>query len=318
MSGMEEQPCLQSVHLIILLQITISVEDKQFPGSPFSVQPYWRDYSQLGKEIKMADGFTYPWGILCGPNDEIIVTVPHKLQIIDQQLQPLKDYGSEGSGQGQFRGPAGLALYGTSPTILAVSDCRNHRIQKFTYSASSITPLAVIGKKGDKDLEFNLPRGLVFTSDGSLVVCDSENHRIQLMSRNNKFVRAFGEKGAEPGQFNEPYDVAIRDDTILVTDRLNHRVQCFTMTGRFSRTLNIADNQFPRGIFVSGDNAVVITTGSGGTDKIVVYKEGEKLFSFGKKGRKPGEFNLPMGITMDNDGNVIVTDHWNKRVVVLT
>jgi len=266
----------------------------------------------------MANGFTYPWGVVCGPDDEIIVTVPHKLQIIDRHLQPLKDYGSEGSGQGQFRGPTGLALYGTSPTILAVSDCRNHRIQKFTYTANSITPLAVVGKKGDKDLEFNLPRGLVFTSDGGLIVCDSDNHRIQMLSRNNKFVRSFGEKGAEPGQFNEPYDVAIRDEAILITDRLNHRVQCFTMAGRFSRTLNIADNQFPRGIFVAGDNAVVITTGSGGTDKILVHKEGEKLFSFGKKGREAGEFNLPMGVSMDNEGRVIVTDHWNKRMVVLT
>ena len=143
-----------------------------------------------------------------------------------------------------------MSFYTTgSVTVLAVSDCRNHRIQKFTYSDSlDISPLAVVGKKGDNELEFNLPRGLTFTSDGSLVICDSENHRVQIISRSNKFIRTFGEKGSDPGQFNETYDVAVRvHGIIVIIDRLNHRVQCFTMDGQFTATLNIADNQFPRG-----------------------------------------------------------------------
>ena len=304
------------------MQITVKIDDKQLPGSPYTVQPYWRDYSQLGEDVKVASGFNFPWGVICGPSNEIIITVPHKLQIIDQHLKPLKEYGSEGSGQGQFQGPAGMSFYRSTGnvTVLAVSDCRNHRIQKFTYSDSiDITPLAVVGKKGDKELEFNLPRGLTFTADGSLIICDSENHRIQIISRNNKFVRSFGEKGSDPGQFNDPYDVAIRNHTaIIVTDRLNNRVQCFTMDGRFTSILDIADNQFPRGVLVTADQSVVITAGSGGSDKILIVKEGEKLISFGKKGREAGEFNLPMGVAMDTDGRVVVADHWNKRVVVIT
>ena len=307
--------------MYVLFQITIKIDGKQLPGSPYTVQPYWRDYTQLGKDIKIANGFNFPWGVVCGPSNEIIVTVPHKLQIIDQDLKPLKEYGSEGSGQGQFQGPAGMSFYTTgNVTVLAVSDCRNHRIQKFTYSDSlDITPLAVVGKKGDKELEFNLPRGLTFMSDGSLVICDSENHRVQIISRSNKFVRAFGEKGSDPGQFNEPYDVAVRaHDTIIITDRLNHRVQCLTMDGHFTTTLNIADNQFPRGVFVTADQSVIITTGSGGSDKILIIKEGEVPVSFGKKGREAGEFNLPMGVTMGTDGRIVVADHWNKRAVLLT
>ena len=285
------------------------------------VQPYWKDYSQLGKDIKIANGFNFPWGVICGPSNEIIVTVPHKLQIIDKDLKPLKEYGSEGSGQGQFQGPAGMSFYTTSGnvTVLAVSDCRNHRIQKFTYSDTmDITPLAVVGKKGDKELEFNLPRGLTFMADGSLIICDSENHRIQIISRSNKFIRSFGKKGGEPGQFNEPYDVAIRGhDTLIVTDRLNHRVQCFTTEGKFTVTLDIADNQFPRGVFVTADQSVIITAGSGGSDKILIVKENEELISFGKKGREAGEFNLPMGVAMNTEGCIVVADHWNKRAVVL-
>ena len=292
------------------------------PGSPYTVQPYYRDYTQLGEDIKIADGFNFPWGVACGPNNEIIISVPHKLQVIDQKLHLLKEYGSEGSGQGQFCGPAGIAIHSTPNTVLlAVSDCRNHRVQKFTYFHSDITisPLAVIGRKGDEDLEFNMPRGLTFTTDGSLIVCDSENHRIQIISRSNKFIRAFGEKGSNAGQFNEPYDVAVRSyHTVIVTDRLNHRVQCLTMDGQFISTLDISDNLFPRGVLVAPDQSVIITTGSAGSDKILIVKDGEKLISLGKKGRQPGEFNLPMGVTMDTEGRVVVADHWNKRIMVIT
>ena len=248
--------------------------------------------------------------MICGPHNEIIVTVPHKLQIIDQELKPLKEYGSEGSGQGQFQGPAGMSFYTMgNVTVLAVSDCRKHHIQKFTYSDTiDIAPLAVVGKKEDKELEFNMPRGLTFIADGSLVICELENHRIQIISCSNKFVRSSGEKGSNPGQFNEPYDVAIRDhNAVIVTDQLNNRVQCFTMDGQFTATLDIADNQFPRGVFVSADQSVVVT--SGGSDKILLVKEGEKLISFGKKGWEAGEINLPMGVAMDNDGRIVVADH---------
>ena len=308
------------VMFLLIFQVTIKIDGKQLPGSPYTVQPYWRDYSQVGKDIKIANGFNFPWGVACSPSNEIIITVPHKLQIIDQDLKPLKEYGGEGSGQGQFQGPAGMSFYTTgNVTVLAVSDCRNHRIQKFTYSHSlDITPLAVVGKKGSKELEFNLPRGLTFMLDGSLVICDSENHRVQVISRSNKFIQSFGEKGTNPGQFNDPYDVAVHRDSIIVTDRLNHRVQCFTMNGRFTTTLSIADNQFPRGVFVTADQSVIITAGSGGSDKILIVKEGEEPVPFGKKGREAGEFNLPMGVAVDNNGRIVVADHWNKRAVVLT
>ena len=161
--------------------------------------------------------------------------------------------------------------------ILAISDCRNHCIQKFSYfqADATITPLAVIGKKGEEDLEFNIPRRLTFMKDESLIICDSENHRIhdQVISRNSKFIRSFGKKGNAPGQFNELYDVAVHGYTsIIVTDRLNHRVQCFTVDRLFTATLNIANNQFPRGIFVTPDRSIIITAGFAGSDKILVIK----------------------------------------------
>ena len=67
----------------------------------------------------------------------------------------------------------------------------------------------------------------------------------------------------------------------IVTDRLNHRVQCFTMDGQFTTTLNIADNQLPRGVFVTADQSVIITSGSARSDKILIIK-GEELISFGR------------------------------------
>ena len=83
-------------------------------------------------------------------------------------------------------------------------------------------------------------------------------------------------------------------DIIVITDRLNHRVQCFTIDGQFTATLNIADNQFLRGVFVTADQSVIITTGSGGSDKIVILKE--EMVSYGKPVSITRQWALPWAL----------------------
>ncbi|CAH3115612.1 unnamed protein product [Porites lobata] len=44
---------------------------------------------------------------------------------------------------------------------------------------------------------------------------------------------------------------------------------------------------------------------------------GNSLESFGKKGKKDGEFQNPVSVCVDDEGRVIVADHRNGRVQVL-
>ena len=44
--------------------------------------------------------------------------------------------------------------------------------------------------------------------------------------------------------------------------------------------------------------------------------ENELLHSFGVKGSNPGEMDLPYGVAVDSQNNIVVADMWNHRLSV--
>jgi sugar lactone lactonase YvrE len=45
---------------------------------------------------------------------------------------------------------------------------------------------------------------------------------------------------------------------------------------------------------------------------------GNYLAQFGSAGLDPGQFDEPVGVTVDGNGNVYVTDTWNQRIQTFT
>ena len=82
------------------------------------------------------------------------------------------------------------------------------------------------GKKGGGDGELNSPRGLLVNKSGHLMVCDENNHRIQVFELNGKFLGKFGIKGGNLGEFNNPTSLAVLSNgQIVVCDTFNYRIQ---------------------------------------------------------------------------------------------
>jgi hypothetical protein len=62
-------------------------------------------------------------------------------------------------------------------------------------------------------------------SDGSIVVADQGNHRLQVFDRGGDFLRSFGFKGQELGRLHNPRGIALgKHNTIAVADYGNHRI----------------------------------------------------------------------------------------------
>ena len=75
---------------------------------------------------------------------------------------------------------------------------------------------------------FNYPRFLSVTQSKNLLVCDQNNHRIQVFELGGKFVGKFGTNGSKLGEFNKLFTVAVlSNDQIVVSDRNNNRIQIF-------------------------------------------------------------------------------------------
>jgi sugar lactone lactonase YvrE len=72
--------------------------------------------------------------------------------------------------------------------------------------------LRIIGKTGTGPGEFRTPHMITFDSQGRLIVADRHNHRIQILTKDGKFV-------AEYREFSRPSGLAIDgNDTIYVAD----------------------------------------------------------------------------------------------------
>ncbi len=197
-------------------------------------------------------------------------------------------FGTKSQGQhpndGEFNEPMGLAtvLANDGSENIAVSDKQNHRVQIFTDKGQFLTKFGQKAHGQPAGGEFNEPTEIITDSLGNLYVVDSLDDRIQTFDKNYTFIAAYGSHGNAQGQFNKPYGVA-RDATgnLYVTDMQNNRVQKLDGNGNFIKEWTQVKQT------VNGQD--------------VVYT-----------------FSKPTGIVIDVQGNVLVSDSQNDRIVKFT
>ena len=73
--------------------------------------------------------------------------------------------------------------------------------------------LRVIGRTGTGPGEFRTPHALEFDSQGRLIVADRHNHRIQILTREGKFIGEFAEFGRTSGLAIDASDVIYTADS---------------------------------------------------------------------------------------------------------
>ena len=97
-------------------------------------------------------------------------------------------FGSEGSGNGQFHNPLGVAI--DSGGNAWVDDEANHRVEKFSSSGSFVESY---GSKGTGADQFESAWAIaVNQSTGNVYVADSGNNRIEELNSSGAFVEVIG------------------------------------------------------------------------------------------------------------------------------
>jgi streptogramin lyase len=144
-----------------------------------------------------------------------------------------------------------------------------------------------------------------------------------------KFVKSFG-----GGMINYPHGLHIDpDNNVWVTDGRaldngkGHTVMKFSQDGKLLMTLGkpgvagATHDTFnaPSDVLVAPNGNIFVADGHGGNtnDRIVVFnKDGQYIKEWGKKGKGPGEFDVPHRLAMDSAGRLFVADRSNNRVQV--
>lgn len=124
--------------------------------------------------------------------------------------------------------PAGLAIDERTKRLY-VADTRGHRIRVYdTITGEFKFELA---ERGNGPAQFNFPTNL-FIRKGVLYVGDTGNFRIQALTLDGKFLRKYGELGANFGQLARPKGVAVDSEGHLyVADAAFGNFQIFDTEG---------------------------------------------------------------------------------------
>ena len=156
------------------------------------------------------------------------------------------------------------------------------------YEGNTITlPADQIFGSERYPLGLNAPRAIAPGLNADLYIADSRNHRILHIASDGSLLHQWGSfadafSGDAPiGTFNEPWGIAVGPDgSVYVSDTWNHRIQKFTEDGTPVKMWGQYGQPLP-GVPESA-----------------------------------GSFWGPRGIAVDGNGNVLVADTGNKRIVV--
>jgi hypothetical protein len=249
----------------------------------------------------------------------------------------------------RFSEPYGVVR--VSSTEFYVADSWNHGIRKMTSAGAVSTLVGSLGTHGSDDgigtaATFYVPKGL--DTDGTnLYVVDSFNHTIRQVVISSKQVNTLAgyagttsASGAVDGtgtaaRFNFPFGVVYSGGFLYVTDMGNQAIRKVTLagavttlagstsaaTGSADATGTAATFNTPTGIVSDGTYLYVADTGNHTIRKVAIANGAVTTLAgtAGSSGSTDGtgtaaRFNNPVGLVLDNAGNLYVSDQWYTKI----
>jgi len=146
-----------------------------------------------------------------------------RIQKFDPDGRFMLQWGGTGREPEKFVRPQSLVA---RDQVLWVADACNHRIQRFDLSVESPQLIDLWGGQGTGPGQFHYPYGLAIVNDGTVLVCEYGNQRVQRLSAAGQPLAQWGSPGFEVGQLYQPWGVVVDSKHRMhVLDSNNHRVQ---------------------------------------------------------------------------------------------
>lgn len=211
--------------------------------------------------------------------------------------------------------PMGVSI--TAQGRIIASQSKRNCISVFALNGDEV---CTIGSEGVKDGQLVDPCGVVANKDGSILVADAGNRRLQRFSAQGVFLQALDRGTAG---FSSPAGIAWNslNATYYVTDLKNHCV--YIVSHNLGDVTKFGERGSGRGQLwypssVACDEAGLVYVADSGNHRIQVFSvEGVCLRRFGREGAGEGCLKCPSGLAV-RDGLVYVSEQDNNRVSVFS
>ena len=278
---------------LLLILLTSAVPSAQpSAGGPYRLVPGWGT---------LPDGAS--WGEVPG----MAIDANGRIYAFHRSEPPIVELDANGRilkrwGEKLFAWPHGIRVDRFGHLWITDGQARNgigQQVFKYSSDGTLLMTLGTKGVRGEGPDTFGGPCDVAVAANGDIFVADGHfNARVVKFSKDGTFIKAWGKKGAGPGEFNLPHTIVIDSrGRVLVGDRSNNRIQIFDQDGTFldqwtqfgtpsgmyitpDDTLYVVDYNVKKGVFIGSAR-----------DGSVKYKLDEAVAE---------------GVAVDKDGNIYV------------
>jgi len=261
------------------------------------------------------DSLSLPTDVAIDSNGDLYVVDSgnHRVIVFDAAGRRTRQFGEEGSGDGQLQDPVGIGI--APDNSIYIADRGNNRLTRFSANGSFLSSIPL--QEGKQEV---VPVDVAVSGDGTeLFVTANNSHRILVFSNDGAQIRGWGEEGSEPGQFRYPATLALADGILYVVDVLNARIQTFDTNGDNVKSfgkLGAGPGTFfrPKGVAIDAAGRVYVSDSYLGVVQ-VFSSDGEFLHAIGNDG-VPTRFDNPVGLASVG-GRIILTQMLPHTILVL-
>jgi sugar lactone lactonase YvrE len=217
-----------------------------------------------------------------------------------------KTFGSNGSGNGQFKNPFGVAIDNSGAVY--VVDMYNNRIEKFDQQGNYLGQFGNTGTETEKLLQ---PRMIAVAPNGNLWVTDTGNQRLAQYTPGGAYVRQFKDStlpapfgiASAPGGFVWFTDFG-SDEVVKAKQNAD---------GSLSTVFKVKGITDPGGLAAdAAGNVWVADTPNARLQKVTAA--GYLSSQVGGQGSSAGRFDGPFGVAITGLGHLLVADSNNNRI----
>jgi PKD repeat protein len=197
----------------------------------------------------------------------------------------------------KLKRPISVAVDGNGRILIGNHyDNVNHKGNVEVYDAD----LNLLFKLGTGDGEFSQPIDIAVGGTGKIYVLDRRGAAVKIYNPDGSFYNSFGSSGNGEGEFHNPTSIAIdeaRGEFIVLDHKLTYRIE---------EDYGVHDyGQYAEGgYWMDGARIQVF-------DSNLVFDR-----SFGEWGREEGQMNRPLGVAVDGEGKMYVTEAFLSHVKV--